>query len=158
MILLFWFKAVIQFYVPLLGEPILEHKILLISVQIWPRINYKASWWITPVSLDVLQASLSNVVELFNVEKSKILPSQIISGFSILTKYPAQWIHDFKYRFSQAKQQNTRLYFFYVLLLMIGANVRCGCSPSTLLLIGARFLFSPWKMFCASLKPRQSAW
>lgn len=69
--------SVIHFYVPLLGEQILEHKILLISVQVWPRIKYKVSGWITPVSLrvDVLQAPFSDVAELFNVEKPKILPS-----------------------------------------------------------------------------------
>lgn len=69
--------SVIHFYVPLLGEPILEHKILLISVQVWPGIKYKVSGWITPVSLrvDVLQAPFSNVAELFNVEKPKLLPA-----------------------------------------------------------------------------------
>lgn len=77
--------SVINFYVPLLGEPILEHEILPISVQIWPRIKYNVSGWITPVSwrVDVFQAPFSNVAEL-NVEKSKILPSQMISGVSFL--------------------------------------------------------------------------
>lgn len=65
MILMFWFKVfVIHFYVPLLGEPILEPKNLLISGQVWLRIKSKVS-----ERIDVLSAGLSHVVGLFNVRK-----------------------------------------------------------------------------------------
>lgn len=42
-------KRLSSIYVHLLEEPILEHKILFISVQNWLRIKYKVSGWIPPV-------------------------------------------------------------------------------------------------------------